>query len=71
MRSQKLKNTKKLSRNELKNVVGGNGRGPVRPELCELACGFNEDLSVFGCAENQRCETYLCKTNIYATRCVL
>jgi len=70
MLPQKFKNTAKLNRNELKNVVGGNGRGPERPPLCELECGFNEDLSVFGCVGNQKCETYMCRANVYATRCV-
>lgn len=70
MLSQKFKNTEKLNRNELKNVIGGNDRDLEHPDLCELECGFNDDLSVFGCVENQKCETYMCRTNVYATRCV-
>lgn len=70
MLSQNFKNTEKLNRNELKNVIGGNGRDPEHPDLCELECGFNDDLSVFGCVENQKCEPYMCRANVYATRCV-
>lgn len=70
MLSQKFKNTARLNRNELKNVTGGNGPDLEHPDLCELACGFNDDQSIFGCIENQKCELYMCRANVYATRCV-
>ena len=70
MPARKFKHTERLNRNQLKNVIGGNGHGPGYPDLCELQCGFNEDQTVFGCAENQKCELYMCRINVYATRCV-
>lgn len=70
MLSQKLKSTAKLTRTELKNVMGGNDQDQTLPPFCPKRCSFDDNGGSIGCPENRHCEEFQCWHGIYTTRCV-
>lgn len=64
-----LKENKKLSRTELKAIIGGG----TEAAKCPIYCDYNVfDPALSGCPEGKECVTYLCTSTPvkYSARCV-
>ncbi|WP_342331148.1 hypothetical protein [Pedobacter sp. FW305-3-2-15-E-R2A2] len=73
MLSQKFKNIAKLSRNDLKNVTGGNDQGKTGsycPVKCDDVDHTNAEGSGKSCPANMRCQWEFCGENTLTSRCV-
>jgi len=68
MKSLKLNNTTKLSRNELKTIMGGTLETNLL--ACPLKCVYESFGGGDGCRPDQECQLVRCSSEQYGTRCV-
>lgn len=68
MKSLKLNNAAKLSRNELKNILGGTGE--IQALACPLKCVYESIGGGNGCRPDMECQLWRCSADQYGTRCV-